>query len=61
MPTPIENLTRANNEKLSVSGMLFYKDGNFMQVLEGEEAIVKDLYAQDRLRLRDIRRFSTHR
>jgi len=41
--------------------MLFYKDGNFMQVLEGEEAIVKDLYAQDRLRLRDIRRFSTHR
>jgi len=36
---------RANNTKLDVSGMLLYKDGNFMQVLEGEEATVKALYA----------------
>ena len=29
--------SRANNESLGISGMLLYKDGNFMQALEGEE------------------------
>ena len=42
--------TRANNTRRSISGMLLYKDGNFMQALEGEEATVKGVYgtiAQD--------------
>ncbi len=34
---------RVNNARLGVTGMLVYKDGNFMQVLEGEEAVVRDL------------------
>jgi hypothetical protein len=33
----------ANNRRLDITGMLLYKDGNFMQVLEGEEASVKHL------------------
>ena len=35
-----------NNGKLDISGMLLYKDGNFMQVLEGEEEPVRALYAK---------------
>lgn len=35
-----------NNAALDVSGMLLYKDGNFMQVLEGEEEVVRNLYAK---------------
>ncbi len=34
---------RRNNERLDVTGMLLYKDGNFMQVLEGRSAAVNDL------------------
>jgi len=37
---------RDNNTRLEVTGMLLYKDGNFMQVLEGEEATVRALYAK---------------
>ena len=37
---------RENNAVLGVTGMLLYKDGNFMQVLEGEEATVRALYAK---------------
>ncbi|RQW83287.1 MAG: BLUF domain-containing protein [Methylococcus sp.] len=37
---------RENNECLDVTGMLLYRDGNFMQVLEGEETVVRDLYAR---------------
>ena len=37
---------RENNAGLGVTGMLLYKDGNFMQVLEGEEATVRALYAR---------------
>jgi hypothetical protein len=33
-----------NNRQSNVSGMLLYKDGNFMQVLEGEEEVVRALY-----------------
>jgi hypothetical protein len=33
-----------NNRKLDVTGMLLYKDGNFMQVLEGEEPSVRRVH-----------------
>jgi hypothetical protein len=35
-----------NNGRLDVSGILLYKDGNLMQILEGEEATVRALYAK---------------
>lgn len=38
--------SRRNNAALGVTGMLLYKDGNFMQVLEGDEATVRALYAR---------------
>jgi hypothetical protein len=34
---------RTNNERMDLTGMLLYKDGKFMQVLEGEEESVKKL------------------
>ena len=37
---------RENNAALGVTGMLLYKDGNFMQVLEGDEKAVRGLYAR---------------
>jgi acylphosphatase len=37
---------RRKNEKLALTGMLLYKDGKFMQVLEGEEEKVKQLSAK---------------
>lgn len=37
---------RANNSALDVSGILLYKGGNFMQVLEGDEQVVKDLQSK---------------
>ena len=37
---------RANNQRAGITGMLLYKDGNFMQVLEGEEAAVRALQAR---------------
>jgi hypothetical protein len=37
---------RRNNAALGVTGMLLYKDGNFMQVLEGDEATVRNVYAK---------------
>jgi hypothetical protein len=38
--------SRENNARLGITGMLLYKDGNFMQVLEGEEEAVLELYAK---------------
>ena len=38
--------SRANNERSGLTGMLLYKDGNFMQALEGEEAAVKETHAR---------------
>jgi hypothetical protein len=35
---------RKNNAELGVTGMLLYKDGNFMQALEGDEGAVRRLY-----------------
>ena len=36
---------RQKNAKLGLTGMLLYKDGNFMQVLEGEKEAVTKLAA----------------
>ena len=33
-----------NNAKVDITGLLLYKDGNLMQILEGEEAAVRALY-----------------
>ena len=38
--------SRENNARAGVTGMLLYKDGNFMQVLEGEEAAVREVYGK---------------
>jgi hypothetical protein len=35
---------RENNARLGVTGMLLYHDGNFLQVLEGNEAVVRPLF-----------------
>lgn len=35
---------RLNNIKLNITGMLIYTGGHFLQVLEGEEKVVKKLY-----------------
>lgn len=34
------------NARLGITGLLLYRDGNFMQVLEGPESEVKKLYAE---------------
>jgi Sensors of blue-light using FAD len=36
---------RPRNERAGITGILLYKDGNFMQLLEGDEAAVRALYA----------------
>ncbi len=36
--------SREKNAHLEVTGMLLYKDGNFMQLLEGEKSVVLALY-----------------
>lgn len=44
------NKSRTNNTKVDVTGLLLFKDGQFMQVLEGDEPVVTSLYqriAQD--------------
>ena len=35
---------RKTNAELGITGMLLYKDGNFMQALEGDEGAVRGLY-----------------
>src|SRR5262245_17373729 len=37
-------LSRSNNEQIEITGMLLYKGGNFMQVIEGPEEAVTALY-----------------
>ncbi len=47
---------RDNNEKLSITGMLLYRDGFFMQALEGDEEKIETLFntiAKD-IRHRDV-------
>ena len=43
----VELLTksREKNLRLGVTGMLLYKDGSFVQILEGEESAVRGLFA----------------
>lgn len=36
--------SRRNNEKTNITGMLLYKNNNFLQVLEGEEKALNELY-----------------
>ena len=43
------DISRQNNAAREVTGMMLYKDGNFMQAIEGEEADVRALY--DKLHL----------
>ena len=45
---------RKHNLEVGITGILFYRNGNFLQVMEGEEAAVKALYAS-------IRRDTRHR
>lgn len=40
----ILNKARANNARLDVTGLLLYIDGGFLQILEGDENIVRELY-----------------
>jgi Sensors of blue-light using FAD len=37
---------REYNQKAGITGILFYKDFSFLQVIEGEETTVKNLYAK---------------
>ena len=37
---------RENNMRLGITGMLLYKDGNFMQILEGDKDTVRGLYTK---------------
>ena len=39
-------VSRANNELAGLTGILLYKDNNFMQVLEGEQGVVRALVAK---------------
>jgi hypothetical protein len=41
-------LSAETNVLLGITGMLLYKDGNFMQVLEGDEKAVQMLYSKIR-------------
>ena len=36
--------SRANNARLQITGMLLYHEGHFLQLLEGDEAPVRELY-----------------
>jgi len=40
----ILKISRENNSSKDVTGLLLYKGGNFMQVLEGPEEVVEALY-----------------
>ncbi len=40
----ILNKAREKNQSLDITGMLLYRDGNFLQVLEGDEEKVTRLY-----------------
>ena len=40
--------SRQNNALPGVTGMLLYKDGNFMQAMEGDEATIRQLHRKIR-------------
>ena len=37
-------ISRENNQKNGITGLLLYSDGNFMQILEGEKEAVENTY-----------------
>ena len=39
-------VAKENNNKIGVTGLLLYKEGNFIQAIEGIESVVKELYAK---------------
>jgi Sensors of blue-light using FAD len=43
-PRKLLSKSRENNAKLGVTGMLLFKSGNFLQVLEGQRETVLTLY-----------------
>lgn len=46
--TKLQNLVaqcQRNNERLGVTGILVYSDGNFMQVIEGGELVTDELFS----------------
>lgn len=49
--------SRANNERHGLTGMLLYRDGTFMQVLEGDREVVQGLFGRIRQdpRHRDVK------
>ena len=42
-------VSRDNNKALDITGLLLYKGGNFMQVLEGPDEVVNSLYEKIKL------------
>jgi hypothetical protein len=40
----ILTVARKNNGRLGVSGILLYESGSFLQVLEGDEPVVRELF-----------------
>lgn len=42
----ILSVSRENNAKLNVTGVLLYDDGNILQVLEGEKNTLRQLYGK---------------
>lgn len=38
--------SRVKNARLGITGILLYRDGDFLQLLEGEETAVRQLYRQ---------------
>jgi hypothetical protein len=44
--TTLLEQSRAKNTTLGITGLLLHRDGTFLQVLEGDEDVVRRLYAQ---------------
>jgi hypothetical protein len=44
----ILNESRANNKKMEITGMLIYLQQRFIQVLEGDEKVLNELYEEIR-------------
>jgi hypothetical protein len=44
--TDLLEVSRRNNEKVDVTGLLLYSSGNFMQVLEGPQKTVLETHAR---------------
>jgi hypothetical protein len=42
----ILSASRANNVLLGITGLLLHIDGGFLQILEGDERAVRELYAR---------------